>query len=185
MRYNVFGLSINGSYAVMAAGYLAHIVFPVKIIKTYSIKPVIYTHHEITRTMIPSIDRKVYYYHSKLAFEMELVSESEIPLHEAETVYISHYAINNDLIDKLKKFCRDHGIDIQYGVPEDLETKEIAIKMLNGDSKTIEKYNKTVCQYFNVDCRIPSEEEMIELFKCWTFYSLMGVSRRLKKRGRR
>ena len=167
MKYRVFGLSINGSYAYFANSYIAHVVFPAKIVSRYSIKPVLYTNYEITRTMIPSRDRSVYYYNSKLAFEMELVSESAIPLYEAEAVYVSRYAIHSDLIDKLKKFCREHGIPVEYGTPIDEETFRMARKLLNGDSKTIDQYNRTVCQCFNVDYRIPSEEEMIELLRYW------------------
>ena len=167
MRYHVFGLSINGSYAYFANSYIAHIVFPAKIIEKYSIKPVIYVNYDIAKTMIAAKDRSVYYYHSKLAFEMELVSESRIPLHEAEAVYVSRYAIHSDLIDKLIEFCRDHGIAVEYGIPADQETKEIAIKMLNGDTKTIEIYNRTVSRYFNIDYRIPSEEELRQLLIYW------------------
>jgi len=167
MRYHIFGLSINAAYAAMSSGYAVHIVFPAKIIKTYSIKPVIYVDYEIARTMIPSIDRRAYYYHSKLAFEMELVSESAIPLHEAEKVYISTHIIKDDLIAKLERFCREHGIPVEYGTPIDEETFRIAKKLLNGDSKTIDEYNKAICRYFSVDCRVPSEEELIELLKYW------------------
>ena len=167
LRYAIFGLSINGSYATFSSGYVAHLVFPTKIIAKYSIKPVVYVNYDIAKTMIPAKDRSVYYYHSKLAFEMELVSESAIPLHEAEKVYISTHIIKDDLTVKLERFCREHGIPVEYGIPVDQETKEIASRLLKGDRKTIEEYNRTVCQYFNIDCRVPSEQELKELLIYW------------------
>ena len=167
LRYAIFGLSINGSYATFSSGYVAHLVFPTKIIAKYSIKPVVYVNYDIAKTMIPSIDRRVYYYHSRLAFEMELVSESAIPLHEAEAVYVSTHIIKDDLIDKLIEFCRDHGIPVDYGIPADQETIRIAKRLLQGDRKSIEDYNRAICQYFNVDCRVPSQQELIELLMYW------------------
>lgn len=160
LKFSLFGLSVNGAYTYMNSMCFVHFVFPWSVVRRYRVKPVIYHPYQEIKVMLPSRDRRIYYYPDKFSFEMELISEIPIPLSEVEEIYVNA-EIDSETTRKLREYA-----PIFHGVPVDSEIIEV-IQLLMQNKKIVKEYNRALAKEFNVDYTEPTLDELIQLLRLW------------------